>query len=199
MHYDTQFWRFSTQLYAIEGVLRSLLRCQNECDVEINLLLYVFWQGSQCRTIDSYALQQLSSATQRWRDVVVMPIRRARMETKVMQSSVADRFNLDIIRFRDHLKRVELESEQIYQYQIWRWGCENLFGEEGKDRESQSLSSVDNAVEIAFQENQQHFLGWCEQYDRKAQWTGAVGWRSIIESSFSHALAGLRELRDDSQ
>ena len=50
------FWKFSLELYDREGVAAACLALQEEYQLDVNLLLFCYWHGSNFGVIDTERL-----------------------------------------------------------------------------------------------------------------------------------------------
>ncbi|MEQ8346091.1 MAG: TIGR02444 family protein [Sneathiellaceae bacterium] len=109
------FWDFTLDFYGGEGVSETLVRLQDECGLDVNLLLLAVWRGLQGRELADGPGAEAAIAT--WRQQVTEPLRALRRRLKQ-----ADWTGLpDPLRqqaegpFRDRVKDAELDSEKLTQ------------------------------------------------------------------------------------
>jgi len=79
---DNDFWRFSLKVYDQEGVASERLELQELHGVNVNVLLFCTWLGTQAITLDRYDIEAASRIVVRWDAMVVRPLRTARQEMK---------------------------------------------------------------------------------------------------------------------
>lgn len=124
---DNPFWRFSLKIYAAPGVKQECLTLQDESDVNVNMLLYCAWRGSESDILSASTLERLIAAAQAWRTDVVIPLRHARNSLKQMHSADADIKDL-----RSRILAVELRAEQIEQALLFQTTNPDLASSENR-------------------------------------------------------------------
>lgn len=72
------FWRFSMRVYRAPGIAEACLALQDDCDADVNLLLFCCWTGRSGRRLSRQALRSAIRAVARWKSGVVEPLRSAR-------------------------------------------------------------------------------------------------------------------------
>ena len=107
---DNDLWRFSLKVYGLEGVASECLELQELHGVNVNVLLFCAWLGTQAITLDRNDIEAATRIVTHWDAMVVRPLRIARQEMK------ADR---DMATVRPHVKALELEAEQIEQAMLF--------------------------------------------------------------------------------
>jgi uncharacterized protein (TIGR02444 family) len=118
----TPFWRFSLNFYRQAGVSDACIALQDECGVDVNLLLFLFWLASEGRQLAANEVKKLDEEVRSWRELTVIPIRDARRRLKGARTAV-DSGRQEA--FRNKVKAVELEAERLQQealYQFHRSG-----------------------------------------------------------------------------
>src|SRR5262249_45049830 len=106
------FWRFSLRLYRAPGVGDACIALQEECGVDVNLLLFLLWQATQPRTLTAADIKALDQTIGGWRDTAVIPLRNLRRALKSSPGLVAPN---TAEAFRTRIKAVELEAERLQQ------------------------------------------------------------------------------------
>ncbi len=124
---DNPFWRFSLKVYAAPGVKQECLTLQEESGVNVNMLLYCAWRGSESEILSASTLERLSAAVQTWRTDIVLPLRQARNSLKRMNPADAEIKDL-----RSNILAVELRAEQIEQAMLFRATEFNLASRENR-------------------------------------------------------------------
>lgn len=109
---DSPFWRFSLRFYALPGVAPACLALQDEAGVDVNLLLFLLFLASERRPVSPADIRRLDSTIAAWRDSVVKPLRALRRRLKGGAEGIPAGASE---RFRDQIKRAELEAERIEQ------------------------------------------------------------------------------------
>lgn len=111
------FWDFTLDFYGGTGVSECLVRMQDECGHDVNVLLFAVWRGLQGRRVTAGDAHAAQAAIRRWRSEVTEPLRDLRRRLKqagwaglprqVQQQAEGD--------FREQLKALEIESEKLAQ------------------------------------------------------------------------------------
>lgn len=109
------FWSFSMRVYGNADVPTACLALQNECDLDVNLLLYCCWLGTHGSQLDAAALAQALEFAGPWAEHVVRPLRHARTWMK-HDSDARARLPPDVYaELRESIKTIELEAERLQQ------------------------------------------------------------------------------------
>ena len=107
---DNDFWRFSLRVYDQEGVANECLELQELHGVNVNLLLFCAWIGTQSITLDRNDIEAATQIVVHWDAMVVRPLRIARQEMKA---------DPDMATVRERVKALEIEAEQIEQAMLF--------------------------------------------------------------------------------
>ena len=107
---DNEFWRFSLRVYDQEGVAEECLELQDRHGVNVNLLLFCAWMGTQAITLDRNDIEAAAQVVVHWDAMVVRPLRIARKEMKT---------DPDMATVRARAKALEIEAEQIEQAMLF--------------------------------------------------------------------------------
>jgi uncharacterized protein (TIGR02444 family) len=107
------FWEFSLELYDREGVATACLALQKEYQLDVNLLLFCYWHGSNFGVIDTELLRQVRDFSAEWRRHVVKPLRDARSWMKLSADN-DEQFQL----LRAGIKTKELAAEKYQQERL---------------------------------------------------------------------------------
>jgi uncharacterized protein (TIGR02444 family) len=113
---ETPFWQFSGSVYARRGVAEACLALQERHRLDVNLLLFCAWAGSNGRRLDGGDIGLLRSAARPWHDQVVAPLRAARRWLK-QQTSVPESLGEA---FREEVKALELQAEMLEQLMLYQ-------------------------------------------------------------------------------
>ena len=105
------FWHYSLKLYACNEVAELCLHLQDEGGLDVNLVLYCLWQGSQGRCLQPESLSAVSRVSAPWRQEVVESLRRARRWMKGREQDIAGRSD----GLRERIKALELAAEKCQQ------------------------------------------------------------------------------------
>ena len=110
---DNPFWNFSLQFYSKEGVANILLWFQEECQVDINLMLYCCWAGvSHSPGLRATDMTFLREIVDRWQSEIIQPLRSLRQTLKTdARGAPVSR----VAGFRANLQKAELEAERLQQ------------------------------------------------------------------------------------
>jgi uncharacterized protein (TIGR02444 family) len=108
---ENPFWAFSLTLYVREGVTAACLDLQDRLDLDVNLLLFCCWAGSQGRVLSEAEIASLIAATRDWRGQVIRPLRDARRWLKGRSREFGDAAT----ELREDIKANELTAEAIQQ------------------------------------------------------------------------------------
>jgi uncharacterized protein (TIGR02444 family) len=106
------FWRFSLRLYRQPGVADACIALQDECGVDVNVLLFFLWLAAEKKLIPALNANAVCEQAGLWHDDVVAPLRALRRKLKggstLIEANTAELF-------RTRIKAVELEAERLQQ------------------------------------------------------------------------------------
>jgi uncharacterized protein (TIGR02444 family) len=106
------FWRFSLQFYRLPKVADACIALQEDCGVDVNLLLFLLWHARQRRRLSTVDVTELEGKIAPWRDITVIPLRSVRRALRsppaLVEAPTAEAF-------RNRIKAVELEAERLQQ------------------------------------------------------------------------------------
>ena len=109
---DTPFWRFSLNFYRQPGVAEACITLQDDCGVDVNLMLFLLWLAASGRQLSAEHIKQLDQAVRGWRELTIIPIRETRRKLKGAPTLVAaDKQEA----LRTKIKTIELEAERLQQ------------------------------------------------------------------------------------
>jgi uncharacterized protein (TIGR02444 family) len=109
---DTPFWRFSLHFYRQAGVAEACIAMQDDCGVDVNLMLFLLWLAANGRQLSADNIKELDQAVRSWRDLAIIPIREVRRKLKAAPTLVeAGKQEA----FRTKIKAIELEAERLQQ------------------------------------------------------------------------------------
>src|SRR5262245_56230261 len=106
------FWTFSLGYYRGAGVSEACLDLQDNCDVDVNVVLFLLWQASQKRSFAAVQVKALAEKVGPWQIDVIGPIRRLRRMLKD-NAPLLDKGPAEL--FRTRIKAIELEAERLQQ------------------------------------------------------------------------------------
>jgi len=117
------FWRFSLCFYRQSGVSDACIALQDDCGVDVNLLLFLFWLAADGQLLSADEVKKLDEKVRDWRNLTVIPIRDARRKLKGAPTLV-DPTKQEA--FRTMVKAVELDAERLQQ-EIAEVGAEEAY------------------------------------------------------------------------
>ena len=106
------FWTFSLGYYRGAGVSEACLELQDNCGVDVNVVLFLLWQASQRRRVAAADVEALADKVRPWQVEVIGPIRALRRKLKT-EAPLLDKGSAEL--FRTRIKAIELESERLQQ------------------------------------------------------------------------------------
>jgi uncharacterized protein (TIGR02444 family) len=109
---SSPFWTFSLGYYRGAGVSEACLELQDNCGVDVNVVLFLLWMASQKRQVGADAVKRLADKVRPWQIDVIGPIRTLRRRLK-SDAPLLDKGSAEL--FRTKIKAVELESERLQQ------------------------------------------------------------------------------------
>jgi uncharacterized protein (TIGR02444 family) len=108
----TPFWRFSLHFYRQTGVSDACIALQDDCGVDVNLLLFLFWLAAEGQLLSEAEVRKLADEVRDWRNLTIIPIRDARRRLKGAKTLVEPGKQEA---FRNKIKAIELEAERLQQ------------------------------------------------------------------------------------
>jgi uncharacterized protein (TIGR02444 family) len=109
---SSPFWTFSLGYYRGAGVSEACLELQDNCGVDVNVVLFLFWMASRKRRVAADQVKRLADKVRPWQADVIGPIRALRRRLKT-DAPLLDKGSAEL--FRTRIKAVELESERLQQ------------------------------------------------------------------------------------
>jgi len=106
------FWTFSLGYYRGAGVSEACLELQDNCGVDVNVVLFLLWQAAQKRKVADDDVKVLADKVRPWQIEVIGPIRALRRKLKT-DAPLLDKGLAEL--FRTKIKAIELESERLQQ------------------------------------------------------------------------------------
>ena len=113
---ETPFWQFSLHFYRQAGVAEACIALQDECGVDVNLLLFLLWLAAGRRQLSAANVKELDAAVRDWRQLTIVPIRDVRRKLKGAATLVEANKQES---FRTTIKAVELEAERLQQEALY--------------------------------------------------------------------------------
>src|SRR5271154_277907 len=123
----TPFWRFSLKFYRQDGVSDACIALQDDCGVDVNLLLFLFWLAGDGRQLSADEVKKLDDQVRSWRELTIVPIRDARRKLKGAATLVEPGKQEA---FRNKVKAVELEAERLQQEALYMFAKSGPLGTE---------------------------------------------------------------------
>jgi uncharacterized protein (TIGR02444 family) len=116
---DGPHWAFALRLYGQPGVAEACLLLQDRLGVDVNvLLLSAYAAVERGIALDARDLQEMDGLVAPWRGEVVTAVRRIRRRLKSGPPPAPGKVTE---RLRAHIKRAELDAEQIEQAVLADW------------------------------------------------------------------------------
>ena len=107
---ETPFWRFLLHFYRQTGVSDACIALQDDCGVDVNLLLFSLWLAAGKRQLSAADVKRLDETVRSWRDLTIVPIRDARRKLKGAATLIEPQRQEA---FRTKIKAIELEAERL--------------------------------------------------------------------------------------
>jgi uncharacterized protein (TIGR02444 family) len=121
----TPFWRFSLYFYRQSGVSDACIALQDDCGVDVNLLLFLFWLAADGQLTSADQVKKLDEKVRDWRNLTIVPMRAARRKLKGAPTLV-DPMKQEA--FRIKVKAVELEAERLQQEGLYAFAQSGPLG-----------------------------------------------------------------------
>jgi uncharacterized protein (TIGR02444 family) len=114
---NTPFWRFSLNFYRQAGIAEACIALQDDCGVDVNLMLFLLWLAAGGRQLSMDNIKELDAAVRDWRKLTIIPIRDIRRKLKAAPTIVEAG---EQEAFRTRIKALELEAERLQQEALYR-------------------------------------------------------------------------------
>jgi uncharacterized protein (TIGR02444 family) len=109
---DNTFWSFTLGLYGKPGVAPALIGLQDRLGLDVNMLLYCCWAGTDGRLLTAADVKAVEAVAEPWQSEVVRPLRALRRRLKGGFGAMpADR----VAAYRKRINELEVEGEHIAQ------------------------------------------------------------------------------------
>jgi uncharacterized protein (TIGR02444 family) len=129
----TPFWRFSLHFYRQTGVSDACIALQDDCGVDVNLLLFLFWLASDGRLLAADEIKRLDERVRSWRELTIIPIRDTRRKLKgaatLLEPGKQEAF-------RNKVKAVELDAERLQQEALYEFTRSGPLGKEAPPKQA---------------------------------------------------------------
>lgn len=106
------FWDWSMDVYTRTGVAERLLRLQDECGLNVNLILWCLWAGDHFTALKDQEVVSLVRLTEEWSDRITQPLRGVRRWIKGRDLPGDSEATNEL---RQGVKALELDAEKISQ------------------------------------------------------------------------------------
>ena len=111
---NSEFWNYSKQLWSLPEVDTLCLELQNQYDINVNILLFCYWVGSQNLSLSEDDIQTLIDTAQPWQTIIT-PLRDSR---KLMQQHLiaipANMVNQTV----SNISEMEINAEHMTQISL---------------------------------------------------------------------------------
>lgn len=132
------FWTFSLGYYRGAGVSEACLELQDNCGVDVNVVLFLLWMASQRRRLPADEVKGLAERVRPWQVDVIGPIRALRRRLKT-DPPLVDKGSAEL--FRTRVKAVELEAERLQQEAMYALAA-GLRSEPANSAEAAARASI---------------------------------------------------------
>ncbi len=140
------FWRFSLGFYRRPGVADACIALQEEAGVDVNLLLFLLWQGTLKRALSATEVEALERRIAAWRETTVIALRTVRRALKSPPELVPP---ATAELFRTKIKAVELEAERLQQEAMYELARASPLGREASSTQEAVRANVASYAAIA--------------------------------------------------
>lgn len=132
------FWTFSLGYYRGAGVSEACLDLQDNCGVDVNVVLFLVWQATQKRSFPADQVKLIAGKVRPWQADVIGPIRTLRRMLKD-SAPLLDKGSAEL--FRTKIKAIELESERLQQQAMYAMAA-GLASEAAPSAEAAARASI---------------------------------------------------------
>jgi uncharacterized protein (TIGR02444 family) len=122
---------------------------QDGCGIDVNLLLFLFWLASEGRQLSPDDVKKLDDQVRSWRELTIIPVRNTRRKLKGA-ATLVEPSKQEV--FRNKVKAVELEAEQLQQEALYNFAKSEPLGAPGSPRAAAraNIAAYENAVSASF-------------------------------------------------
>lgn len=114
---DNPFWDFSLSTYGASGVAPACLALQERGGIDVNILLFCAWAGSQGVRLSPADVEMLSRAVDDWHTQAVRPLRAVRQRLKTGLDGQPSTEIQQSLRAR--IQKIEIDAEHIEQLRLF--------------------------------------------------------------------------------
>jgi uncharacterized protein (TIGR02444 family) len=145
----TPFWHFSLRFYKQAGISDACIALQDDCGVDVNLLLFLLWRASEGWQLSANEVRNLDQTVKSWRELTIIPIRDTRRKLKGA-ATLLDHNRQEA--FRNKVKAVELEAERLQQEALYEFTKSGPLGKEApaKDAARANVGAYESAMGKTF-------------------------------------------------
>ncbi len=116
---DAESWAFALELYAEPGIADACLQLQNECGVDVMMLLMATFAAVRRRVaLTPSDVAAMDAACRDWREQIVLPLRALRTALK---SGPAPAPSEQTEKLRSSIKAAELSAERLQNESLAQW------------------------------------------------------------------------------
>lgn len=109
------FWDFSVRTYRVDNVAQACLSLQDDCGVDVNMLLFCCWFGRRAGRFDDTLFGAACGFSENWRENVVVKLREARRWMKHTGCQTLPMTADPCGKLREQIKQVELAAEKLQE------------------------------------------------------------------------------------
>jgi uncharacterized protein (TIGR02444 family) len=117
LQFDNSFWRFSLIIYGHGEVAKECLALQDELGIDVNLLLFCAWLGTQAIALSRENIEAASRTVVDWYENVVRPLRAVRRQARTFVHCEFDRFIASV-------NDAEIKAEQVEQAILFAYSAQ---------------------------------------------------------------------------
>ena len=111
MKVDGPLWKFASAIYGHAEVSKACLLLQEQCGVDVNVLLFALWIAAERKIgVDVAAVREVDTTVRQWRQEIVAPLRAIRRRLKTGPRPAPDEATEGL---RAKLQDIEIELERI--------------------------------------------------------------------------------------
>lgn len=142
MHNATNnpFWSYSLTQYSQPECEAFCLAAQNQYAIDVNLILFGVWLANQGKRLD---LTRLPKPITLHQQHIIQPLRELRIALKS-----ASELDSQIQHLRNHLKKVELQAEQVEQWWLYSYGLTLDRCDDTKSEKAITALAMENLFDV---------------------------------------------------
>jgi uncharacterized protein (TIGR02444 family) len=145
---DVESWAFALELYAEPGISDACLQLQNECGVDVMMLLMATFAAVRRGIVLTLTdVAGMDAACRDWREQIVLPLRALRTTLK---SGPAPAPNERTEKLRSSIKAAELSAERLQNEVLAQW-LAKLPAQPRAPQRDDIISALRAVIDFAFQ------------------------------------------------